>query len=142
MEDLYNRLLEFELEYDIFDTSEYDRTIEHVKEELNTPKDIEEDFIKELNNLKSEKENNLKTKNKRDLDRWKKCLEVEVKSASFLVWKGEVMNYEDKVIRYSLQNKKPYFYSQEKYDLFFSQFYREEEDRKLIERYADKLQYV
>lgn len=52
------------------------------------------------------------------------------------------MNYEDKVIRYSLQNKKPYFYSQEKYDLFFSQFYREEEDRKLIERYADKLQYV
>lgn len=72
----------------------------------------------------------------------KKCLEVDVKSASFLVWKGEVMNYEDKVIRYSLQNKKPYFYSQEKYDLFFSQFYREEEDRKLIERYTDKLQYV
>lgn len=93
MEDLYNRLLEFELEYDIFDTSEYDRTVENVKEELRTPKDIEEyvkyyqgvlcaedepeseihqkleDFIKELNNLKSEKENNLKTKNKRDLDR-------------------------------------------------------------------------
>ena len=30
--DLYNRLLEFELDNDIFDTSEYDRTIEHVKE--------------------------------------------------------------------------------------------------------------
>lgn len=42
MDDLYNRLLEFELEYDIFDTSEYDRTVEHVKEELRTPKDIEE----------------------------------------------------------------------------------------------------
>lgn len=88
MEDLYNRLLEFELEYDIFDTSEYDRTIEHVKEELNTPKDIEEyieyyqgvlcaedepeseihqkleDFIKELNTLKFEKEKELKIKDK------------------------------------------------------------------------------
>lgn len=86
MDDLYNRLLEFELEYDIFDTSEYDRTVEHVKEELRTPKDIEEyieyyqgvlcvedepdseihqkleGFIKELNNLKSEKE--LKNRNK------------------------------------------------------------------------------
>ena len=28
--DLYNRLLEFELDNDIFDTFEYDRTIEHV----------------------------------------------------------------------------------------------------------------
>ena len=40
--DLYNRLLEFELDNDIFDTSEYDRTIEHVKEELKTPKDIKQ----------------------------------------------------------------------------------------------------
>ena len=40
--DLYNRLLEFELDNDIFDTSEYDRTIEHVKEELKNPKDIKQ----------------------------------------------------------------------------------------------------
>ena len=89
MDDLYNRLLEFELEYDIFDTSEYDRTVEHVKEELRTPKDIEEyieyyqgvlcaeddpeseihqkleNFIKELNNLKIEKEIKIKTKDVR-----------------------------------------------------------------------------
>jgi hypothetical protein len=45
--DLYNRLLEFELDNDIFDTSEYDRTIEHVKEELKTPKDIKQ-YIKLL----------------------------------------------------------------------------------------------
>ena len=38
--DLYNRLLEFELDNDIFDTSEYDRTIEHVKGEIKTPEDI------------------------------------------------------------------------------------------------------
>ena len=87
-EDLYNRLLEFEIEYDIFDTSEYDRTVEHIKEELRTPKDIEQyieyyngvlaaedvpesdinqklrGFIQELNNLKSEKEKELKNKNK------------------------------------------------------------------------------
>lgn len=73
-----------------------------------------------------------------------KYLEVDFKeSASFLcAQKGEIMNYEDKVIKYSLQNKKPYFYSQEKYDLFFSQFYREEEDRRLIERYASQMQYI
>lgn len=87
-EDLYNRLLEFELEYDIFDTSEYDRTVEHVKNELKTPEDIKsyidyykgvlvaedepeteihqklEAFIDELNNLLSEKERQLKNKNK------------------------------------------------------------------------------
>ena len=86
--DLYNRLLEFELEHDIFDTSEYDRTIEYVKEELKDPKSIEEyieyykgvlaaedepeseihqkleAFIVELNNLKEQKENELKSKNK------------------------------------------------------------------------------
>ena len=45
--DLYNRLLEFELDNDIFDTSEYDRTIEYVKEELKTPKDIKQ-YIKLL----------------------------------------------------------------------------------------------
>lgn len=45
--DQYNRLLEFELDNDIFDTSEYDRTIEHVKEELKTPKDIKQ-YIKLL----------------------------------------------------------------------------------------------
>lgn len=85
--DLYNRLLEFELDNDIFDTSEYDRTIEHVKEELKTPKDIKqyinyynlvlvdeegsddelcqklEGFIDELSNLLSEKEKQFKNKN-------------------------------------------------------------------------------
>lgn len=88
MKDLYNRLLEFELEHDIFDTSEYDRTIEHVKDELKDPKSIEEyieyykgvlaaedepesdihqklkGFIEELNNLKEQKEKELKNKNK------------------------------------------------------------------------------
>ena len=88
--DLYNRLLEFELDNDIFDTSEYDRTIEHVKEELKTPKDIkqyinyykvaEEDsdnelceklegFIDELSNLLSEREKQLKIKNKEKQER-------------------------------------------------------------------------
>ena len=92
-QDLYNRLLEFELEYDIFDTSEYDRTIEHVKNELKTPEDIKsyidyykgvlvaedepeteihqklEVFIDELNNLLSEKERQLKNKNKKNQER-------------------------------------------------------------------------
>ncbi len=92
-QDLYNRLLEFELEYDIFDTSEYDRTIEHVKNELKTPEDIKsyidyykgvlvaedepeteihqklEAFIDELNNLLSEKERQLKNKNKENQER-------------------------------------------------------------------------
>lgn len=91
--DLYNRLLEFEIEYDIFDTSEYDRTVEHVKNELKTPDDIRgyidyykgvlvaedepeseihqklEAFIEELNNLKFEKEKELKYKNKEKLER-------------------------------------------------------------------------
>lgn len=91
--DLYNRLLEFELDNDIFDTSKYDRTIEHVKEELKTPKDIkqyinyynlvlvaEEDsddelcqklegFIDELSNLLSEREKQLKIKNKEKQER-------------------------------------------------------------------------
>lgn len=52
------------------------------------------------------------------------------------------MNYEDKVIRFSLNNKKPYLYSQEKYDSYFSQLYREDEDRKIIERYTNQLQYI
>lgn len=92
-QDLYNRLLEFELEYDIFDTSEYDRTVEHVKNELKTPEDIKsyidyykgvlvaedepeteihqklEAFIDELNNLLSEKEKQLKNKNKEKQER-------------------------------------------------------------------------
>ena len=92
-EDLYNRLLEFELEYDIFDTSEYDRTVEHVKNELKTPEDIKsyidyykgvlvaedepeteihqklEAFIDELNNLLSEREKQLKNKNKEKQER-------------------------------------------------------------------------
>ena len=92
--DLYNRLLEFELDNDIFDTSKYDRTIEHVKEELKTPKDIkqyinyynlvlvaEEDsddelcqklegFIDELSNLLSEREKQLKIKNKEKQERY------------------------------------------------------------------------
>lgn len=91
--DLYNRLLEFELDYDIFDTSEYDRTVEHVKEELKDPKSIKEYieyykgvlyaedvpesdihqklefFINELNNLLSEKEKELKNKNKEKQER-------------------------------------------------------------------------
>lgn len=86
--DLYDRLLEFELDNDIFDTSEYDRTVEHVKRELKTPEDIKqyinyynlvlvaeeggdeelcqklEGFIDELSNLLSEKEKQLKNKNK------------------------------------------------------------------------------
>jgi hypothetical protein len=90
MQDLYNRLLEFELEYDIFDTSEYDRTIEHVKDELKDPESINEyieyykgvlvaedepesdihqkleEFIEELNNLKEQKEKELKSKNKKN----------------------------------------------------------------------------
>lgn len=89
--DLYTRLLEFELEHDIFDTSEYDRTIEHVKNELKTPEDIKEyidyykavlyaedepddelhkkleKFIEELTNLLSEKEKEIK--NKQNLER-------------------------------------------------------------------------
>lgn len=92
-QDLYNRLLEFELEYDIFDTSEYDRTVEHVKNELKAPEDIKEyidyykgvlvaedepeteihqkleAFIDELNNLLSEKERQLKNKNKENQER-------------------------------------------------------------------------
>ena len=92
-QNLYNRLLEVELEYDIFDTSEYDRTIEHVKNELKTPEDIKgyidyykgvlvaedepeteihqklEAFIDELNNLISEKERQLKNKNKENQER-------------------------------------------------------------------------
>lgn len=91
--DLYNRLLEFELDNDMFDTSEYDRTIEHVKEELKTPKDIKqyinyynlvlvaeegsddelcqklEGFIDELSNLLSEREKQLKIKNKEKQER-------------------------------------------------------------------------
>ena len=87
--DLYNRLLEFELDNDIFDTSEYDRTIEHVKEELKTPQYINyynlvlvaeegsddelcqklEGFIDELSNLLSEKEKQLKNKNKEKQER-------------------------------------------------------------------------
>ncbi len=86
--DLYSRLLEFELDNDIFDTSEYDRTVEHVKGELKTPEDIKqyinyynlvlvaeegddkelcqklEGFIDELSNLLSEKERQLKNKNR------------------------------------------------------------------------------
>lgn len=92
MQDLCNRLLEFELEYDIFDTSEYDRTVEHVKEELKDPESIKEyidyykgvlvaedepesdihqkleGFIDELNKLKEQKEKELKNKN-RDRER-------------------------------------------------------------------------
>lgn len=88
--DLYNRLLEFELDNDIFDTSEYDRTIEHVKRELKTPEDIKqyinyynlvlvaeeggddelcqklEGFIDELSKLLSEKEKQLKNKDKQE----------------------------------------------------------------------------
>lgn len=91
--DLYNRLLEFELDNDIFDTSEYDRTIETIKEELKTTEDIKqyinyynlvlvaeeggddelcqklEGFIDELNNLLSEKEKQLKNKNKEKQER-------------------------------------------------------------------------
>lgn len=91
--DLYNRLLEFELDYDIFDTSEYDRTVEHAKEELKDPESIKEyieyykgvlyaedepesdihqkleSFISELNNLLSEKEKELKNKNKEKQER-------------------------------------------------------------------------
>lgn len=92
MQDLYNRLLEFELEHDIFDTSEYDRTVEHIKEELKDPESIKEyidyykgvlvaedepesdihqkleGFIAELNKLKEQKEKELKNKN-RDRER-------------------------------------------------------------------------
>lgn len=88
--DLYNRLLEFELDNDIFDTSEKNRTIEDVKEELKTPNDIKkyinyynlvlvaeegsedelcqklEGFIDELSNLLSEKIKQLNTKNKQE----------------------------------------------------------------------------
>jgi hypothetical protein len=87
---LYNRLLEFELDNDIFDTSEKNRTIEDVKEELKTPNDIKkyinyynlvlvaeegsedelcqklEGFIDELSNLLSEKIKQLNTKNKQE----------------------------------------------------------------------------
>ena len=80
--DLYNRLLEFELDNDIFDNSE-----------LKTPKDIKqyinyynlvlvdeegsddelcqklEGFIDELSNLLSEKEKQLKNKNKEKQER-------------------------------------------------------------------------
>ncbi len=87
---LYNRLLEFELDNDIFDTSEKNRTIEDVKEELKTPNDIKkyinyynlvlvaeegsedelcqklEGFIDELSNLLSEKIRQLNTKNKQE----------------------------------------------------------------------------
>ena len=87
---LYNRLLEFELDNDIFDTSEKNRTIEDVKEELKTPNDIKkyinyynlvlvaeegsedelcqklEVFIDELSNLLSEKIKQLNTKNKQE----------------------------------------------------------------------------
>lgn len=89
-QDLYNRLLEFELDNDTFDTSEYDRTVENVKEELKTPEDIKqyinyynlvlvaeeggddelcqklEGFIDELSNLLSEKEKQLKNKDKQE----------------------------------------------------------------------------
>lgn len=87
---LYNRLLEFELDNDIFDTSEKNRTIEDVKKELKTPNDIKkyinyynlvlvaeegsedelcqklEGFIDELSNLLSEKIKQLNTKNKQE----------------------------------------------------------------------------
>lgn len=87
---LYNRLLEIELDNDIFDTSEKNRTIEDVKEELKTPNDIKkyinyynlvlvaeegsedelcqklEGFIDELSNLLSEKIKQLNTKNKQE----------------------------------------------------------------------------
>lgn len=91
--DLYNRLLEFELDNNIFDTSLYERTINHIKKGLKTPKDIRgyinyykqvlvvynnsddeiyqklESFIAELNNLLSEKEKQLKIKNKKKQER-------------------------------------------------------------------------
>ena len=85
--DLYNRLLEFELDNDIFDTSEYDRTIEHIKEELKQyinyynlvlvaeeGSDDElcqklEGFIDELSSLLSEREKQLKIKNKEKQER-------------------------------------------------------------------------
>lgn len=87
---LYNRLLEFELDNNIFDTSEKNRTIEDVKEELKTPNDIKkyinyynlvlvaeegsedelcqklEGFIDELSNLLSEKIKQLNAKNKKE----------------------------------------------------------------------------
>ena len=69
--DLYNRLLEFELDNDIFDTSEYDRTIEHVKEEGSDDELCQklEGFIDELSNLLSEREKQLKIKNKEKQER-------------------------------------------------------------------------
>ena len=91
--DLYNRLLEFELDNDIFDTSEYDRTIENVKEEIKTPKDIKqyinyynlvlvdeegsddelcqklEGLIDELSKMLNKKEKQLKKKKKKKQER-------------------------------------------------------------------------
>lgn len=52
------------------------------------------------------------------------------------------MNYEDKVIKFGLKKEKSYLYSQDKYDFFYSQLHKEDEDRKLIERYKSELQYI
>lgn len=57
------------------------------------------------------------------------------------------MKYDDIINEYNFKNKKvrknkPYFSAQRRYDLFFSQLDREEEDRKLIERYRSQLQYI
>ncbi len=56
------------------------------------------------------------------------------------------MKYDDIINEYKIKKKKlyrkPYFSEQRRYDYFLSQLDREEEDRKIIERYRNQFQYI
>lgn len=56
------------------------------------------------------------------------------------------MKYDDIINEYNLKKKKcrykSYFYARRKYELYLEQLDRAEEDRRLIERYKNELQYI